>query len=461
MCVYSGNDTKLMKNAGSSRLKISKVEGRVNYYILGIMGLQVCCCLAASLYSFVKCHQSRAQWVQNGFDFSCLTLGSITFFSYFLLNNTMIPISLIVSLEIVKFAQGLLMQQDPEMFSLVRGKALKCLTVSLNEELGQIQYICTDKTGTLTANKMEFRYLMAGAKVIGDQGLLEEEPASHSMSFSPAASSQEDFAQVREMLLSPQPLLEPLVLDDGREGVPLPLHRDVLREMLLIMGCCHECVAQHDAGLVTYQGSSPDEIAIVAAASRMGVRFDSVANGRIHLTAALSREEQLSFELLYLFSFTSDRKRMSVVVRREGVVKVFCKGADSIIEARLAERQPFLDSVKGQIDEFARKGLRTLLFAEKIVPEARFEAARSAILGALGTPYEKKALEEQMAYFESELMLIGATALEDKLQDRVPETLRDFLKANIKVLMLTGDKLETAQSIARSCNLLPEEVPSF
>jgi P-type E1-E2 ATPase len=74
-------------------------------------------------------------------------------------------------------------------------------------------------------------------------------------------------------------------------------------------------------------------------------------------------------QLLHLFEFNSDRKRMSVVVRAGGRVRVYCKGADSIISARLGPRQPFLDSIQGQIDEFSRKGLRTLLFAVKDLPE--------------------------------------------------------------------------------------------
>lgn len=166
--------------------------------------------------------------------------------------------------------------------------------------------------------------------------------------------------------------------------------------------------------------------------------------------------EKKVFELLEIFSFNSDRKRMSIVVReRGGPIKMYMKGADSIVKARLSKNSKLdLDEYLGR---FSRIGLRTLLIAMRTISDDEYRTFKDNV-GKLPSTDKEKPYNKLIDQLETEMYVIGATAVLDRLQDEVPETIRDLIRANIKVWMLTGDKMETAENIARSCNLIQ---PSF
>lgn len=167
--IYTGQDTAIMMNGSNPFTKTSNIEKKVNRFILIILCLEIICCLVSAGYCYYGCTQTYAfeQLVLTGQP-SCLSLAGISFGSYFILYSTFIPISLIVSLEFVKVFQGYFMSKDEEMFCALNGRRLECRTVSINEELGQVEYILTDKTGTLTCNKMEFRNIVIGSELYGD-----------------------------------------------------------------------------------------------------------------------------------------------------------------------------------------------------------------------------------------------------------------------------------------------------
>lgn len=167
------------------------------------------------------------------------------------------------------------------------------------------------------------------------------------------------------------------------------------------------------------------------------------------------REERI--EVLGVHPFTSDRKRMSVIVRHNGVIKMMIKGADSVVKKRLGGEQPFEKKIFEYLNLFALKGLRTLLIAERVLSEGEYQRFKEAE-SRLPEQGRAKAREQLIDDLEHHFSLLGATAVLDRLQDNVPETIRDLIRANIKIWMLTGDKLETAENIAMSCNLIQ---PSF
>lgn len=169
--VYTGFDTKLMRNAENAKIKRSNIEKKTNKYIFWVLIFQLCCCILSAIgYVIWNDHFLKNHNYLHGESFlkdSYFLDWLFTFFTYFILNNTMIPISLIVSLEFVKLAQSFFINQDEDMYTPSNDRHCKVMTSSINEELGQVQYIFSDKTGTLTCNKMQFKMLLIGNQIYG------------------------------------------------------------------------------------------------------------------------------------------------------------------------------------------------------------------------------------------------------------------------------------------------------
>lgn len=143
--------------------------------------------------------------------------------------------------------------------------------------------------------------------------------------------------------------------------------------------------------------------------------------------------EKQKYELLNVIEFDSARKRMTVIVKTpEGRIMVICKGADSIIEKRLKPGQIFLDKTQDFLEEYANEGLRTLLICYKFIDEAFYGQWNQKYQNALLQTYGKeKAINGCAELIERDFELIGSTAIEDKLQDNVYQTISDIRAAGI------------------------------
>jgi phospholipid-transporting ATPase len=194
----------------------------------------------------------------------------------------------------------------------------------------------------------------------------------------------------------------------------------------------------------------------VEGAERYNCRF--VERTPESVTVTTCRGTRETYQVLNVIEFTSTRKRMSVVVRTPaGEIKLLTKGADSVILERLgpaAGQRRHHAATVSHLEAFATEGLRTLCLAERIVaPDDYEEWSRRYVQAAAAVTDREVRVEEVANQLETDLTLIGATAIEDKLQEQVPETIEKLLEANIHVWMLTGDKQETAINIAKSCRL--------
>lgn len=459
VAVYTGPETKIRMNMIGRRVKQSTIEKKVNTYILYILALQFCLCLIPSILAYY--------WIGSQKQDKEFSIGEqglqafLLYFTYFLLLNTMLPISLIISLEILKIIQGYFMHKNQRLYSYLRDQPCKVSSFSLNEELGMVQEIFTDKTGTLTCNKMMFRICAIGEKVYGDnamtiinstiQSVITQNDRNQLIFTS--KELQEDFSSSNSSLVA---------FKIGK----IRYQRELIKDFFICMALCHECLVETNGEEVKYIGQSPDEAALLDAAMRVGVKFIKKTEDLITLQVTQDnkvREEQ--FELISVFEFNSERKRNSVVVKKlqDSTYWVFVKGADNEVCKLLAD--PYNQNclkIEKELKSFSEKGLRTLMLAYRELDFEEFTYFKSNFDQACKEIQDRENhLFRVASIIENNLELLGCTGVEDCLQEDVPETIQDFLSAKIKIYMLTGDKLETAENIARTCSLINENTQLF
>ncbi|XP_071314421.1 phospholipid-transporting ATPase IA isoform X4 [Trachinotus anak] len=439
--VYTGHDTKLMQNSTRPPLKLSNVERITNFQILVLFG----CLLAISLV----CSIGQTIWkYQYGNDAWYMDLNyggaanfGLNFLTFIILFNNLIPISLLVTLEVIKFIQAFFINWDTDMLYEPTNTPAMARTSNLNEELGQVKYIFSDKTGTLTCNVMQFKKCTIAGVAYGHVPEAEEGSFAEDDWHSTQSSEEAGFN-------------DPSLLENLQSNHPTAA---VILEFMTMMAICHTAVPERTDGKITYQAASPDEGALVRAARNLGFVFSGRTPDSV-IVDMLGTEEK--YELLHVLEFTSARKRMSVIMRTpSGKIRLYCKGADTVIYDRLADSSRYKEITLKHLEQFATEGLRTLCFAVADISESSYQQWQELHHRAC-TSLQNRALklEESYELIEKNLQLLGATAIEDKLQDKVPETIETLMKADIKIWILTGDKQETAINIGHSCKLLTKNM---
>uniref|UniRef100_A0A3Q1J0W5 Phospholipid-transporting ATPase n=1 Tax=Anabas testudineus TaxID=64144 RepID=A0A3Q1J0W5_ANATE len=375
----------------------------------------------------------------------------LTFWSYVIILNTVVPISLYVSVEIIRLGNSFYIDWDRKMYYARNDTPAEARTTTLNEELGQIKYVFSDKTGTLTQNIMTFNKCSINGKCYGK---IQDVVCSF---YTIHLKNTQYHIRVD---FSFNPLADPrFIFHDHALVEAVKLENPEVHAFFRLLALCHTVMAEEKKeGELYYQAQSPDEGALVTAARNFGFVFRSRTPDSVSI---VEMGQQRSYELLAILDFNNVRKRMSVIVRNpEGKLSLYCKGADTIIYERLHQScSKLMDVTTEHLNEFAGEGLRTLVLAYKDLEEEYFNQWKQRHHEASTELDDREGkLDELYEEIEKDLLLLGATAIEDKLQDGVPQTIEQLSKADIKVWVLTGDKQETAENIGYSCNLLREEM---
>ena len=369
------------------------------------------------------------------------------------------PISLYISIEIVKTIQAFFIAQDIDMYYEALDAPCGPKTWNISDDLGQIEYVFSDKTGTLTQNIMEFQKCSVHGVAYGE-GVTEAQRGAATREGKAQTMNPEELnlklATLKQTMLTTtqrafknryaQPdkltLVSPQLADDLTDRSSE--QRSHLIAFFRALAICHSVLAdrpepQTQPYRLEYKAESPDEAALVAAARDVGFPFVGKTKEGLDIEVMGQSERYTPLKLL---EFNSTRKRMSVIVRcPDGRIMLYCKGADSVIYERLApDHDPTLkEQTRKDMEAFANNGLRTLCIASRYVSEEEYltwsriyDAATNAIKN------REEEIDKANALLEHSLLILGATALEDKLQEGVPEAIETLHQAGIKLWILTG-----------------------
>ncbi|KAF5466412.1 hypothetical protein F2P56_016338 [Juglans regia] len=496
--IFTGHDSKVLQNATDSPSKRSTIEKKMDYIIYILFTFLVVISLISSIGFAVKTKYQVPDWwylqpqnTDNLFDPNRPALsGFYHLITALILYGYLIPISLYVSIEVVKVLQATFINQDINMFDEETGNPAQARTSNLNEELGQVDTILSDKTGTLTCNQMDFLKCSIAGTAYGvrssevelaaeKQMAIEEEEVDLS-NFPMHRDSQHDsrrnVRRASEIELETvitsnvgndqKPVIKGFNFEDGRlmngNWIKEP-KTDVHLLFFRILAICQTAIPElnEETGSCTYEAESPDEGAFLVAAREFGFEFCKRTQSSVVICERYPNPGQpveREYKIMDILNFTSKRKRMSVIVRdEEGQILLLCKGADSIIFDRLSKNGRMYEEVTTKhLNEYGEAGLRTLALAYKMLEESEyatwnieFQKAKACI-GA-----DREAMLERLSdMMERELILVGATAVEDKLQKGVPQCIDKLAQAGLKIWVLTGDKMETAINIGFACSLL-------
>lgn len=396
MVIYTGKDTRQAMNTSKAGTKVGLLELEINN-----LSKILCACVFILSVGLVALHGFGPKWY-------------VDIMRFLILFSTIIPVSLRVNLDMGKTVYAYQIERDRSIpDTIVRSSTIP-------EDLGRVEYLLTDKTGTLTQNDMELKKIHVGT--VSYAGDAMDEVASYMAGDHSGPRSRREIGAR-------------------------------IRDVVTCLAICHSVTPSYEDGEITYQAASPDEIAIVKWTSSVGLslyRRDRTSLTLIHESTKTSME----YDILHVFPFNSDNKRMGIIVsdKTKGEIWFFQKGADTVM-AKIVQHNDWLEEETGNM---AREGLRTLVVGRKKLTNQLYDSFMRKYEAASMSMTNRDAAMAKVVgeYLEHDLELLGLTGVEDRLQKDMKSSLELLRNAGIRIWMLTGDKVETARCVAISAKLV-------
>ena len=413
--VYTGKETRSQMNTRSPRTKIGILDKEVNFMIFIVFLLMFA--LSMIMVALNRFHQ----WY-------------IMLIRFIVLLSCIIPISLRVNFDIAKLYYCYIISNDDK----IKGTIARNSTIP--EELGRIEYLFSDKTGTLTQNVMEFKKLCINNVIMEKKEIIDKQKELLS-----DGRFKTPFHDIEIELNAGE--------SENKSSFKTIKRRqnDVLLDTMTCLALCHSVTPSYVGKEKEYQASSPDEIALVKFSDEFGIILKERSQTELIL---IVDQKEYKFEILAEFPFTSATKRMGIILKdmTNGRIIFLLKGAE--VELRKKVKSDVQYIVDDNCLELAKSGLRTLVFCEKMVKNDEFEEWMREYNLARESMQEREAKTRVVIEkLENNMELLGISGVEDKLQEDVSKVMNNLKEAGIKIWMLTGDKAETAKCISISSGL--------
>ncbi|XP_048657197.1 phospholipid-transporting ATPase IB [Marmota marmota marmota] len=426
-CCVNMNKCAIVQNSVKSPLKRSQVEKVTNMQILILLLLlfmiSAVSCVGATIWN--KMYLENI-WYMG---ISGITPHNHVFdiLVFIILYHNLVPISLLLTLETVKFIQAQFINWDEDMHYEQNNLYAMARTSNLNEELGQVKYLFSDKTGTLTCNTMAFKkctiagiiygnhsdntndgnenlryehfsfllclcsfslkstfmnnsvlicitFLLSRPQMAASRKLSGDVQLAYRFQYKLLAGAIRDFWSKVIFCILPHSRAsfcefnDPKLLENFEDGHP---SSEYIKEFLTLLCVCHTVIPERCGNDVLYRASSPDEAALVKGAKKLGFVFTTRTPYSVTIEVMT---ETHTFEILNILEFSSNRKRMSIIVRTPaGHLRLYCKGADTVIYERLSKDSLFVEDTLKHLELFATEGLRTLCIAYTDLTETDYQ----------------------------------------------------------------------------------------
>ncbi|TNV85311.1 hypothetical protein FGO68_gene5532 [Halteria grandinella] len=435
MVLYTGKETRSMMNARDAATKVGKLDLELNRLSKLLFVFMLCVSLAV-----VAMDEFRGRWI-------------IKFFRFVLLLSYIIPISLRVNLDMAKIYYSYCIYRDDEIEGTIPRNS------TIPEELGRIQYLLTDKTGTLTKNDMVFKklameYAQFDLENLPDlKSMLDENCLKHNGPMGDLVAAMQLENQLTYSLNTESNSGGGANNKKGRKNPKRREQHYMVRDLVTCLALCHNVTPTYpdpsDLSIREFQASSPDEVALVKFSDTLGLKLLERDQQKIVIQNTAGVVEE--YHVLANFPFSSETKRMGIVLRHVQSQRLifYLKGAETVMKNKVKPSQRV--TIDESCENLANEGLRTLVISQKLIEESYFQDWQRRYAEAKADMGNREAsINAVVNELEQEMELLGVTGVEDKLQDEVALTIESLRGAGIQVWMLTGDKVETATCIAMS-----------